>query len=119
MYGISGSKGGSILIDGPEGMDVFRMLTLEGRLKMEMKGLHFRGSSARTLAREWYGLRGSKQKVLDALVALRHERYPLPEHEHTWGPFEQTALTGATIQRCTNRQPNDEACDVVSALADE
>lgn len=112
MYGVSGTPDGGIIVEGKEGMDLYRMLVLESRLKMERSGLRFR-PSGRTLAREMYGLRGSHTKVLAALVALRESRYPKPT-EHTWGPFERTRLTGALIQRCT-----DEGCNVVNPYADD
>lgn len=45
----------------------FRLLALRGALKLELLGMKRRGRSAYVIAKEQYGLRGSRQSVLDQL----------------------------------------------------
>jgi hypothetical protein len=52
-----------MIIDTPEGIEFFQMCALEGAIKLEMKGLKRRGRSAYAIAKEKYGLRGSRARV--------------------------------------------------------
>jgi hypothetical protein len=60
-------------IDTPEGIELFHMKAQAYALRLEMIGLkHSRGSVYAHIKRT-YGLRGSKQKVLDQLADLIEE----------------------------------------------
>ena len=49
------------------GIQFFQLLSRRGALSLEIKGIHRRGRSAYSIAKEEYGLKGSRQKVLDQL----------------------------------------------------
>jgi hypothetical protein len=113
MYGISkvGNDGGFI-IEGKEGMDLMRLLSLEGRLKMEKAGLRF-SPSGRTLARELYGIRGSRDSVLAQVIALREKRYPKPPAEDDQCdsvsiPHMPEVGESVPVSRCVLRKGHEE-----------
>ena len=54
-----------MIIDRPEHIELYRMLTQKQALKLEIYGMKTRGRSAYALIKEMYGLKGSKQKVLE------------------------------------------------------
>jgi hypothetical protein len=54
----------SIIIDTDEGIDFFRLAQTKARLKLEIVGMKCRGPSAYSQAKEWYGLKGNRQRVL-------------------------------------------------------
>jgi hypothetical protein len=53
-----------------DGIDFFVMASLKGRLKMEIVGMKGRGQTAYSIAKEKYGLKGSRQSVLEQMEAL-------------------------------------------------
>jgi hypothetical protein len=63
------------VIDTPEGIDAFRMLSIRGRLKLEMAGLRFRINTFAAVRRE-LGLppRTPRKKVLEAWEAKMREK---------------------------------------------
>lgn len=63
---VRGSRDGSIMVTGP-GIRLFQLLARKGALELEMKGMRRRGRSAYSICKEVYGLKGSRQKVLDQL----------------------------------------------------
>ena len=63
----------SIVFDTPEGISFFQLASLKGALKMECMGMTRRGQSAYAQAKELYGLKGSKQKVLEQMEAMVKE----------------------------------------------
>ena len=58
------------MIDTPEGIELFKMLSMKAGLKMEIHGLQSRGRSAYVLIKEQYNLKGSKASVLDQFDKL-------------------------------------------------
>lgn len=61
-------------ITGKENIENFRLLTLRSALRLEVRGMKRRGRSAYAIVKEEFGLKGSKQKVLDALNKIVHEK---------------------------------------------
>ena len=60
-----------MIIDSPEQISMYRALTLKAGLKLEVKGMRMsRGRTAYSIIKEEYGLKGSKQKVLDQFTEL-------------------------------------------------
>lgn len=53
-----------IVCDTPETISAFQMLAIRGRLKMELKGLKFRGGSTFSYVKAKFGLKGNKESVL-------------------------------------------------------
>ena len=52
-----------IVIEGKENIAIYRMITLEKALKLEMIGLKGRGKSAYSIIKSEFGLKGSREKV--------------------------------------------------------
>lgn len=66
----------SVVVDTPEGIKMFQLLARRGALSLEIAGLKRRGRSAYSICKEVYGLKGSRQRVLeqlDELIALAQE----------------------------------------------
>jgi hypothetical protein len=62
------------IVDTPDGITAFRMLSIHGRLKLEMKGIKFRISTFAAIRRELdMGPRAPRQKVLEAWEAKMRE----------------------------------------------
>ena len=59
-----------VVLDTPEGINMFRMLSLKGALSLETKGMKGRGRSAYSIIKEEFGLKGNKQKVLDQFTEI-------------------------------------------------
>lgn len=57
----------TIVIDTPEGIEFVQLLARRGALRLEIFGLRRGGRSAYAICKEVYGLKGSRQKVLDQL----------------------------------------------------
>jgi hypothetical protein len=55
------------------GIPYFRLLSLLGRLKIEMKGMKFRGRSTFAIVKEEFNLKGNKQKVFEQFEAIVKE----------------------------------------------
>jgi len=63
-----------MMITGKENIENFRLLTLRSALRLEVRGMKRRGRSAYAIVKEEFGLKGNKQKVLDALNKIIHEK---------------------------------------------
>jgi len=63
-----------MMITGKDSMQDFRLLTLRSALRLEVQGMKRRGRSAYAIVKEEFGLKGNKQKVLDALNKIIHEK---------------------------------------------
>ena len=62
---ITATRGGGIVIEGKESINLYRVMALEKMLKLELMGMkHSRGSVFAVVKSE-YGLKGNKQKVYD------------------------------------------------------
>ena len=59
-----------MIIDRPEHIELYRMITQRQALKLEMYGMKTRGRSAYALIKEMYNLKGSKQKVFEQLTEI-------------------------------------------------
>tara|TARA_Y100000310_G_scaffold91334_1_gene88680 strand:+ start:3975 stop:4175 length:201 start_codon:yes stop_codon:yes gene_type:complete len=55
------------VIDTPEGIERFRLLTLRGALKLEVLGMKRRGQSVYSIVKKEFGFKGNKQRVLEQL----------------------------------------------------
>ena len=58
------------IIDNPEDIDLYSIMTKRSALVMEMKGMKRRGRSAYSIIKEEFGLKGSKQKVFGQLTEI-------------------------------------------------
>lgn len=65
---------GDIIITTPEGIEAFRLLSIKGRLSLELKGLKARGGSTFTYVKRQFGFKGSRQKVYDQYVQMLKDR---------------------------------------------
>lgn len=63
----------TLVLDTPEAIDGFRVRSLRSALKLEILGMTRRGVSAYRMVKEEFGFKGSKQKVLDQLLAYIKE----------------------------------------------
>ena len=52
------------VLQGPEGLEVMRLLSRKGALSLELKGLRRRGRSAYSICKSEYGLKGTRESVL-------------------------------------------------------
>ena len=59
----------TLVLDTPEAIDGFRVRSLRSALKLEILGMSRRGVSAYRMVKDEFGFKGSKQKVLDQLLA--------------------------------------------------
>jgi hypothetical protein len=62
------------VIDTPEGIDAYRMLALRSGLKLEVLGMRKRGQSCLSIIKSEYGLKGSKQRVLEQFEDLLRQQ---------------------------------------------
>tara|TARA_R100000781_G_scaffold107107_1_gene71251 strand:- start:376 stop:597 length:222 start_codon:yes stop_codon:yes gene_type:complete len=67
---MSKEDNGLIVLDTPEDINMFRMLSLKGALSLEVKGMKRRGRSAYSIVKEEFGLKGNKQRVLEQFTAI-------------------------------------------------
>ena len=58
-----------MVLDTPQAIDGFRVRTLRSALRLEVLGMTRRGRSVYSIVKEEFGFKGSKQKVLDQLLA--------------------------------------------------
>jgi hypothetical protein len=58
------------LIDTPEKLQAYRLLTLKSMLKLEVLGMKKAGKSAYSIVKEEFGLKGSKQSVFNQYVEI-------------------------------------------------
>jgi|APCry1669188970_1035186.scaffolds.fasta_scaffold02710_1 hypothetical protein len=63
------NQSGAIL-DNPEQIAAFRLLTLRSMLKLEILGMTRRGRSAYSIIKEELGLKGNKTRVYNQLSAM-------------------------------------------------
>jgi hypothetical protein len=57
----------TIVVDTPEGIAFFQLCARRGALKLELRGMKRRGRSAYSICKEVYGLKGSRESVLNQL----------------------------------------------------
>jgi hypothetical protein len=66
---------GGTTITGKDGIAFYRMAALKGALSLEIKGLRMRrGVSAYAIIKREFGLRGSRERVLEAFTRLVEEK---------------------------------------------
>lgn len=70
---IETTAGGGMMITGKEDINLFRLTSLKGRLKMEIAGMTCRGPSAATLIKKEFGFKGNNKKVLEQFEAKIEE----------------------------------------------
>jgi len=70
---IETTAGGGMMITGEEDINLFRLISLKGRLKMEIAGMTCRGPSAATLVKKEFGWKGNNKKILELLEAKIEE----------------------------------------------
>ena len=58
------------ILDKPEQISLFQMMSQRSALGLELKGLRFSRGSVYAMCKRTYGLKGSKQKVYDQMCAL-------------------------------------------------
>lgn len=68
----------AIILDTPEGIEAFRLLSILGRLRLELKGFQFKrlpghGSTFSYVKNTW-GFKGNKQSVFDQYEAMLKEK---------------------------------------------
>jgi hypothetical protein len=72
---------GVLIADTPEKIAAFRLLSLRGRLQLELKGLRFKGGSTFSVVKREFNLKGSRGKVLEQFNTILRDRGILPcEH---------------------------------------
>ena len=59
-----------MIIDTPNHIELYTMMVQKQALKLEIYGMKTRGKSAYALIKEIYGLKGSKQKVLEQFTKI-------------------------------------------------
>ena len=65
----------SFIIDTPEGIAAYRLLALRGALKLEIAGMRrSHGSSAATIIKSEFNLKGSNKSVLEQYEAILREK---------------------------------------------
>jgi len=63
-----------MIIDTPDGIELFRLCALRGALKLEVLGMTRRGRSVYSIVKEELGFKGSKKRVLEQLEAMINKR---------------------------------------------
>ena len=59
----------TIVLDTPQAIDGFRTRMLRSALKLEVLGMKRKGPSVYSIVKNEFGFKGSKQRVLDQLLA--------------------------------------------------
>ena len=59
-----------MIIDNPNHIELYQMMVQKQALKLEIYGMKTRGRSAYVLIKEMYGLKGSKQRVLEQFTKI-------------------------------------------------
>jgi len=62
------------MIDTPEGIEAWQLLSWRSRLKLEIKGLKFRDGSTYAFLKKRYGFKGNREKVLEQYEAMLREK---------------------------------------------
>ena len=60
-------------ITGQQDIALFRLLSMKGRLKLEIMGMKSRGPSAATILKKEFGWKGNNKKILELLEAHLEE----------------------------------------------
>ena len=63
-----------MIIDTPDGIELFRLCALRGALKLEVLGMTRRGRSVYSMVKVEFGLKGSKKRVLEQLEEVITKR---------------------------------------------
>jgi hypothetical protein len=63
----------TLVFDTPQAIDGFRTRMLRSALKLEVLGMSRKGQSVYSIVKQEFGFKGSKQKVLDQLLAYIKE----------------------------------------------
>jgi len=66
---------GGMTITG-DSIELYRLITLMQAIKLEIKGLKFRGGSVTARVKREFGFKGNRQKVLDQLTAYTQKKFP-------------------------------------------
>ena len=70
-----------MILNTPNQIDAFRLLTLRGALRLEVMGMKRHGRSAYAIVKEEFDLKGSKQKVFDQFTEILQENDIMTERE--------------------------------------
>jgi hypothetical protein len=65
---------GGIMVTGEDDIEMFSLLSIKGRLKLEMKGLKFKGRPTFAIIKERYGWKGGKAKVYKLFCEMLDEK---------------------------------------------
>lgn len=76
------TDGGVLSIDGPDGIALYRLLTIKSGMELEMKGMRLtsrrKAPSCFTIARNEFGLKGNKRRIYEQFCQM-HGFDPKPE----------------------------------------
>lgn len=61
------------MIDTPDGIEAWYLLSWRSRLKLEMKGLKFKDGSTYAFLKKRYGFKGNRESVLAQYEAMLRE----------------------------------------------
>ena len=59
-----------MIIDKPHQIELYRLAALKSMLKLEILGMKRHGRSAYSIAKEEFGIKGNKKKVLEQITEL-------------------------------------------------
>jgi hypothetical protein len=66
-----------MILNTPEQINAFRLITIWGALRLELTGMKRRGRSAYSIVKEEFNLKGNKHKVFDQFTDILHENHIL------------------------------------------
>ena len=70
-----------MILNTPNQIDAFRLLTLRGALRLEVMGMKRHGRSAYAIVKDEFDLKGSTQKVFDQFTEILQENDIMKERE--------------------------------------
>ena len=70
-----------MILNTPNQIDAFRLLTLRGALRLEVMGMKRHGRSVYSIVKEEFALKGNKQKVFDQFTEILQENNIMKEKE--------------------------------------
>ena len=70
-----------MMLNTPNQIDAFRLLTLRGALRLEVMGMKRHGRSVYSIVKEEFDLKGNKQKVFDQFTKILQEHNIMKERE--------------------------------------
>ena len=70
-----------MILNTPNQIDAFRLLTLRGALRLEVMGMKRHGRSAYAIVKEEFDLKGNKQRVFDQFTEILQEHNIMKEKE--------------------------------------